>query len=69
MARETMTNLISQLQIFMMAKNRFSGNNNWESVLSAINKYWEQAFYHCYHNIDKLLGYDKYFYCLGTIIR
>lgn len=40
MTRKTMTNLIRQLQPFMMAINRSFNNNNWESMLLAINKYW-----------------------------
>ena len=64
-----MTNLISQLKTFVIAINRSFGNRNQENTLLTISKYWEQAFYNCFYNIDKSLGSDKYFCHLGTIVK
>ena len=69
MEKETMTNLISRLQLFVTAMHGSSNNWIWESILLAINRYWEQAFYNCFYYIDNLLSSNKYFCGLGTIIR
>ena len=69
MTRETMTNLISQLQLFVMVMNRSFDNRKWESSLLAISKYLGQACYDCFNNIDKLLGSDKYYCRLRTIVK
>lgn len=67
MAKKTMTNLISRIQPVVTALKKNPGNR--KKILSDIKKYWRQAFYNWFYNIDQALGSDKFFRCLKTIVR
>ena len=67
MAKETMTDQIVRIQPVVTALKKNSGN--WSKTLSDIRKYWGQALYNWFDNIEKELRSDKFFCCLGTIIR
>ena len=62
MAKETMTDLIGHIQPVVTALKKNSGNRS--RMLSHIRKYWERVLYDRFYNIDKALGFDKFFHCL-----
>ena len=67
MAKETMTDLIGRIQPVVTALKKNSGNRS--RTLSDIRKYWGQALYDRFYNIDKALGSDKFFRRLGMIVK
>ena len=67
MAKETMTDLIGRIQPVVTTLKKNSGNRS--RTLSDIGKYWGQAFYNRFYNINKVLESDKFFRRLGTIVR
>lgn len=68
MTKETMTNLIEHIQTVMTTLKKNSGNWSMRTVLN-IEKYWGQAFYNQFHNIDKPVGSDKFSHCLKIIVK
>ncbi len=67
MAKKTMTDLVCHLQPVVTAWKKNSGNRS--STFVAIKQYWGQALYNRFENIDKALGFDKFFRRLGTVVR
>ncbi len=67
MAKDTMTDLVGHLQPVVTALKKSTGNQ--ASTLLAISQYWGQALYNRFANIDKALGSDKFFRCLGIVVR
>ena len=65
--KERITDLIGHIQPVMTVLKKNSGNRL--RMLPDIGKYWERVLYNRFYNIDKALGLDKFFRCLGTIER
>lgn len=62
-----MADLIKRIQPIMMAFKNNLGNQS--KILLDIEKYWEQDIHNCFYNIDKTLGFDKFFDYLGIIVK
>lgn len=62
-----MTDLMNCLQPVVIAVNKPLNNRTITHVV--INQYWGQALYNRFYNIDKELGFEKFFHCLETIVR
>ena len=70
MAKETMTDLVHHLQLVITEEKK--NHSNQSSTFATINQYLGQALYNWFKNIDnrdKVLGFNKFFCCLGTIVR
>ena len=67
MVKKIMTDLIGRIQLVVTALKKNSSNQSRK--FSDLEKYWVQALYNQFYNIDKALGSDKFFCRLGTIIR
>ena len=67
MAKEIIIDLFYHLQPFVTTLKK--NPNNWSSRLAAINKYWKQAFYNWFKNIDKVLSSNKFFCHLGIVVK
>ena len=67
MAKETMMNLVAHIQSIVSALRKSPGNRS--KTLEDIEKYWGQALYNWFSNIDKALGSDKFFCYLGTVVK
>lgn len=67
MAKKMITDLIGRIQPIVTAlKKNFESRSR---TLLNIKKYWGQAFYDWFYNIDKVLGFDKFFCCLRIIVK
>lgn len=64
-----MINLINRLEIFVTAINKFFKAFNQSIIFFTLSKYWKQAFYNCFHNLNKLLGCNKQFLFLWIVLR
>ena len=67
MTQKTMTDLIRRIQLIVTTLEKYSDNQL--RTLSDIKKYWKWSFYDRFYNINKVLGFDKFFCHLGTIVR
>lgn len=67
MAKNIITDLVHRLQLVMMALTKTPGN--WASILVAINQYLWQTLYNLFKNIDKALGFNRFFCYLRMVIR
>lgn len=65
--KQTITNLIGCMQPVVTILKKNFGNRS--RAFLDIKKYWGQALYNWFYNIDKALGSNKFFCCLGTIIK
>lgn len=67
MIKKTITNLIWDIQFIITRLKK--NHRNWLRTLLDIKKYLKQAFYNWHYNINKALGFDKFFCYLRTNIR
>ncbi len=65
-AKDTMTDLVGHLQSVVTILKKSTGN--WANTLLVIKQYWGQGLYDWFANINKALGSNKFFCCLGTVV-
>lgn len=65
--KNTMTDLVGRLQPVVTILKKSTGN--WPNTLLVIKQYWGQGLYDWFANIDKVLGSNKFFCHLGTVVQ
>lgn len=65
--KETLTILVIRLQPYMTTLKKNTGYQ--VKTLLAIRKYWEQAFYNRFYQINEVLGSEIFFCCVRLLYR
>ena len=68
MAKDTMTGIITRLRPHITTNKEKSVFCS--KTLAAIDKYWPgMGFYERFYQIDEAAGSDRFFRCVGTVVR